>query len=265
MTHLTRRTASLAFAKIVLLGALLAAPCATFAQQQKIVPPPPKEWPAPVMDDQVIGYVLFDQLEYRANDGPDTFTWEGQGWLGRDYNKLWIKTEGDQRLSGDDGGEAEGQLLYSRLITPFFHFQVGGRYDQLYGAGPDRSRFFGVIGLQGLVPYQFDIEPALFISEDGDVSARLEAEYDLLFTQRLILQPRLEVEVAGQEVRKFGVGEGFNDVELGLRLRYEIRREFAPYIGVSWTRLLGNTADFARREGDEVDNLAFVVGVRIWF
>ncbi|MGH7965136.1 MAG: copper resistance protein B [Candidatus Binatia bacterium] len=248
-----------------LAAASTAAPCTILAQQQKVVPPPPKEWPAPVMDDQVIGYLLFDQLEYRVNDGPDTFTWEVQGWVGRDYDKLWVKTEGDQRLSGDNGGDPEVQLLYSHLITPFFYFQVGGRYDQLYGAGPDRSRFFGVISLQGLAPYQFDIEPALFISEDGDVSARLEAEYDLLFTQRLILQPRLEVEVAGQEVRKFGVGEGFNDVELGLRLRYEIRREFAPYIGVSWTRLLGNTADFARREGDEVDNLTFVVGVRIWF
>ena len=97
------------------------------------------------------------------------------------------------------------------------------------------------------------------------MSARLEAEYELLLTQRLILQPRLETEIAGQEVEKFGVGEGFNDIELGLRLRYEIRREFAPYIGVSWTRLLGNTADFARREGDEVDNLAFVVGVRLWW
>ncbi len=112
------------------------------------------------------------------------------------------------------------------------------------------------------MPYRFDIEPALFITEEGDVSARLEAEYDLLLTQRLIL---LEVEIAGQDVEKFGVGEVFNDVELGLRLRYEIRREFAPYIGVNWTRLLGNTADFARQEGSEVDNVAFVAGVRMWF
>jgi copper resistance protein B len=249
---------------ILLLAALLAAPSPAFAEQA-VVPPPPKDWPDPVMDDQIIGYVLFDQLEYRVNEGPDTFTWEVQGWLGRDYDKLWVKTEGDQRLSGDNGGDPEVQLLYSRLLAPFWYFQVGGRYDQRYGDGADRSRFFAVVGVQGLAPYWFDIEPALFISEDGDVSARLEAEYELLLTQRLILQPRLEVEVAGQEVKKFGVGEGFNDVELGLRLRYEIRREFAPYIGVTWTRLLGHTANFVRREGDEVDNLAFVVGVRIWF
>lgn len=97
------------------------------------------------------------------------------------------------------------------------------------------------------------------------MSARLEAEYELLLTQRLIAQPRLEVNVAAQEVKKFGVGKGFNDVELGLRLRYEIRRQFAPYIGVSWTRLLGDTADLARQEGSQVDNLAFVFGVRILY
>jgi copper resistance protein B len=265
MKHLTQRTTSLTLWRTFVLAVLVATPSVLFAQQREPVPPPPKEWPSPVMDNQVIGYLLLDQLEYRRNADADTFTWEVQGWIGRDYNKLWVKTEGDQRLSGDKGGEPEVQLLYSRLFAPFWYFQVGGRYDHRYGTGPDRSRFFGVLGVQGLVPYWFDVEPALFISEAGDVSARLEAEYDLLLTQRLIAQPRFEVDVAGQEVKKFGIGEGFNDVELGVRLRYEIRREFAPYIGVSWTRLLGETADFARREGDAVDNLAFVVGVRLWF
>lgn len=236
----------------------------SFAQQE-VVSPPPEEWGRPVMDDQIMGFFLFDQFEYRLNEGEDTFTWEAQGWLGNDYNKLWFKTEGDQRLSGDNGGEAEVQLLYSRLISPFFHFQAGGRFDQEYGDGPDPNRFFGVIGFQGLVPYRFDVQPALFISEDGDISARLEAEYDVLITQRLILQPRLEVNVAIQEVQEFGVGEGFNDIELDLRLRYELKRKFAPYIGISWTRLLGDTADFARDEGSEVDNLAFVTGIRMWF
>ncbi|MGH8653577.1 MAG: copper resistance protein B [Gammaproteobacteria bacterium] len=164
-----------------LLSALLAAPSAVCAEED-VVSPPPESWPEPVEDQAIIGYLLFDQLEYRVNEGTDTFGWEAQGWVGRDYNKLWVKTEGDQRLSGDNGGEAEVQLLYGRLIAPFWNFQVGGRYDQLHEAGPDRSRFFGVLGFQGLVPYRFDIEPALFISEDGDVSARLEAEYDLILT-----------------------------------------------------------------------------------
>jgi copper resistance protein B len=151
------------------------------------------------------------------------------------------------------------------LISPFFYFQVGGRYQRVSGNSSDHSRGFGVIGVEGLAPYWFSIEPALFISQDGDVSARLEAEYDLLLTQRLIAQPRFEVNVAAQEVKKFGVGRGFNDVELGLRLRYEIRRQFAPYIGVSWTRLLGETADLVRQEGSPVDTLVFVVGVRLWY
>jgi copper resistance protein B len=264
MITLTERIVGLTLFGAALFSALLAAPFPTLAAQD-VVPPPPKTWPKPVEDRPIIGYLLVDQLEYQAQQGTDTLFWNIEGWLGGDYNKLWVKTEGDQGLSGDNGGEAEGQLLYSRLIAPFFYFQVGGRYQRVSDNRSDHSRGFGVLGVQGLAPYWFDIEPALFISQDGDVSARLEAEYELLLTQRLIAQPRLEVNVAAQEVKKFGVGKGFNDVELGLRLRYEIRRQFAPYIGVSWTRLLGDTADLARQEGSTVDNLAFVFGVRIWY
>lgn len=251
----------------IFLSVLSAVLSPVWAQQeeQKVVPPPPKYWPNPVADTPIIGYLLFDQLEYRANRGTDTFNWEIQGWLGGDYNKLWLKTEGEQQTSRKKEGEVEGQLLYSRLISPFFYFQIGGRYDRLWGGGSQRSRAFGVIGFQGLAPYWFDIEPALFISQDGDVSARLEAEYELLLTQRLILQPRFETEIAVQEAKRFGVGKGFNDIELGLRLRYEIRRQFAPYIGVNWTRLFGDTADLARREGSKVDNVAFIAGVRMWW
>lgn len=132
-------------------------------------------------------------------------------------------------------------------------------------SGPDRARTFAVIGVQGLAPYWFEVTPALFISDDGDVSARLTASYDLLFTQRFIVQSRIEVNAAAQDARKFGVESGFNDVELGLRFRYEIRREFAPYIGVNWLRKLGDTADLAREEGDDVDALGVVVGFRLWF
>ncbi len=222
-------------------------------------------WPQPVEDDQVFNYLLFDQLEYRNNDGSDTFSWDVQGWIGGDYNRFWLKTEGDDNSFSNDGGEVEVQVLYGRLISPFWDFQVGLRYDWLYGDGPGRSRAFAVIGFQGITPYEFDIEPALFISEDGDVSVRLIAEYDVLLTQRLILQPRFEVNVAAQDAKDFGVGRGFNDVELGLRLRYEIQREFAPYIGISWVKNFGNTADIARSEGDEVNNFAVIAGLRLWF
>ena len=222
-------------------------------------------WPLPVEDDQVFSFLLFEQLEYRNNEGPDTFSWDAQSWIGGDYNRFWVKTEGDDNSFGNDGGEVEVQALYSRLIAPFWDFQAGFRYDWLYGNGPDRSRAFAVIGVQGIAPYEFDIESALFISEDGDVSARLTAEYDVLLTQRLVLQPRFELNVAVQDAEDFGVGDGFNDVELGLRLRYEIKREFAPYIGISWDRKLGNTADITRRQGEEVSNLAAIIGLRLWF
>lgn len=251
---------------LLVLTAYLGITLSAVAQQDvDVVPPPPKEWPEPVEDDHPFWFLLFDRLEYGVNEGPDTILWDVQGWVGNDYNKLWIKTEGEQKVSDDNGGEGEVQALYSRLIAPFWYFQIGGRYEKLYGKGSDPSRGFVVIGFEGLALYWFEVETALFVSEDGDVSARLEAEYDLLLTQRLIAQPRFETNIAVQEVEKFAVGEGFNDVELGLRLRYEIIREFAPYVGVSWTRLLGDTADIARSEGEEVSNLAFVAGVRMWF
>ena len=187
------------------------------------------------------------------------------GWYGGDYNRLWLKTEGEWRTSGERGGEGEVQALYGRLIAPFWDFQIGLRYDQFSGASFDRSRGFAVIGLQGLARYRFELEPALFISQDGDVSARLTATYDILLTQRLILQPRVDFDVAVQSAKKFGVGEGVNSLWLGLRLRYEIRREFAPYVGVHWLGRFGETADLARRGGGRADDIAVVCGVRLWF
>ncbi|WP_137390400.1 copper resistance protein B [Rhodoligotrophos defluvii] len=204
--------------------------------------------------------VMVDQLEARIHDGRDGYLWDAQGWYGGDIDKLWIKTEGEGSF-GEKTEEAEVQALWSRAITPWFDFQAGIRYD----FRPDPERGHLVLGLQGLVPYEFEVDAAAFVSDEGDVSARFEAEYDLLITQRLILQPRAEVNLAAQEVRELGIGSGINDIELGLRLRYEFAREFAPYVGVEWERKLGETADFARDEGEGVDDLFFVTGVRIWF
>ena len=168
-----------------------------------------KNWPKPVEDSMRFGYLLVDQLEYRMKSGADdTMRWDAVGWFGGDYNRLWLKTEGEWRTSGERGGEAEVQALYGRLIAPFWDFQAGLRYDQFSGAGFDRSRGFAVIGLQGLARYRFELEPALFISQDGDVSARITATYDMLITQRLILQPRFDFDTAVQSAAKFGVGEG---------------------------------------------------------
>ena len=176
-----------------------------------------------------------------------------------------MKTEGDWRAGGERGGEAEVQALYGRLIAPFWDLQIGLRYDQFSGASFDRSRGFAVIGLQGLAPYRFELEPALFVSQDGDVSARLTTTYDLLLTQRLVLQPRLDFDAAVQAAEKFGVGEGVNSIGLGLRLRYEMRREFAPYLGVQWLRRFGDTADISQRQGARAEDFAVVFGVRLWF
>lgn len=204
--------------------------------------------------------VLIDRLEARLHGEQDQYLWDAQGWYGSDIDKLWLKAEGEGAFS-DKVESVEAQILWSHAITPWFDLQGGLRYD--FRPKPDRG--YLVLGAQGLAPYFFELDAAAFVSEKGDISARLEAEYDLLITQRLILQPRAEVNLAVQQVRALGIGRGFNDIELGVRLRYEFAREFAPYIGVEWERKLGRSADFARDEGDSVDNVFFVAGLRIWF
>lgn len=215
---------------------------------------------SPAHHEPFVGQVLFDQLEYRGRDGKDMLAWEGQAWYGGDYDKAFLKTSGEYDTSGAFES-AEVQLLYSRLIAHFWDAQVGLRHD----FEPDPSRAYGVIGLQGLAPGLFEIDLQGFVSENGDLSARLEAEYDLLITQRLILQPKAELALAAQRVPELGVGKGVNDVELGLRLRYEVTRAFAPYIGIHWERKIGETARFAREEGEQPDALFLVAGLRFWF
>lgn len=224
-----------------------------------------KNWPKPVEDSHWFRSLLVEKLEYQIAEHADTLNWDATGWYGGDYNRLWLKSEGEWRTSGEHGGEAEVQALYGRLIAPFWDFQVGLRYDELSGAGFDRSRGFAVIGLEGLARYRFQLEPTLFISQDGDVSARLKATYDILLTQRLILQPRVDFDAAVQSAEKFGVGSGVNSLGLGLRLRYEITREFAPYIGVQWLQQFGETADISQRDGGRAESIAVVFGVRLWF
>lgn len=212
-------------------------------------------------DDRIFTYVQGEQLEYRAaTQGSDTFSWDIRGWVGGDYNRLWFKTQGDAPTQGAvDRGEM--QLRYSRVISPFWDLMLGARYD----VKPDPSRAYAVAALHGLSPYFYEVDADLFVSEEGDVSARLEVEYQLLLTQRLILEPSFELNFAVQEVKDVGVGPGLSDVELGLRLRYEIKREFAPYIGFVWERKVGRTAALARAAGKESDIPAFVAGIRVWF
>lgn len=210
-------------------------------------------------DDPLLTKVMIDQLEVRNTDGDNPLVLAAQGWVGKDLNKLWLKTELDRVDSQTE--EAELQALYSHAIAPFWDVQLGLRKD--FQPTPDRS--WAVIGFQGLAPYFFEVDTALFIGESGRAALRLEAEYELMFTQRLILSPEVEVNFYGQNDEDVGAGSGLSDIQVGLRLRYEIRREFAPYIGVNWNKKYGNSADYARDDGEEVDDTQLVIGVRAWF
>jgi copper resistance protein B len=205
--------------------------------------------------------VIADRFEYRTNDGAPALLVDGEAWRGGDRDKLKIKVEAELDIETGAFGEAELQALFARAIGGYFDIEAGIRRD----VKPDPSRTYGVIGLRGLAPFWFDIDAALFVSGHGDVSARLEAEYDLLLTQRLILEPRTELDFAATSVPELGVGAGLSTAEVGARLRYEIRREFAPYVGVEWSSALGDTADFARAGGEEKEAVSFVAGVRFWF
>jgi copper resistance protein B len=215
---------------------------------------------SPVHDNEIFATFRADRLEHRQQDGESVFLWDVDAWIGSDFHKLFLESEGE-RLSGGDVEEASAEAFYNRAITGFWDLQLGIRHD----FEPRPTRTFAAIGVQGLAPYGFEVDATAYVSEDGDVSAVVEAEYDLLLSQRLILQPRFEAEAALQEVPEYGIGAGINAVELGARLRYEIRRKVAPYVGVSWHRRFGKTADFAESEGKEVDTLSWVAGVKLWF
>lgn len=223
-------------------------------------PSPPKEWPETIHDQRIVSFALLDRLEYAWGDDADTRVWDAQGWIGGDWNKLWLKTEGES-VAGGETEEAQFEALYARLIAPFWYVQAGIRHD----TRPEPSRTYAAFGIQGLGLYWFEVDATAYVSEEGDLSANFEAEYDFRITQRLILQPRFETGIASSEEKELGIGQGFNDLALGLRLRYEFRRELAPYVGVAWHRKLGDTADLAREEGDDVESTALVAGIRAWF
>ena len=210
-------------------------------------------------DDPLLTMLLVDQLEIRSADGENPLVWEAEGWVGKDLNKFWFKTEGE--FVDDQVEEAEIQALYSRAVAPFWDLQLGWRHD----IRPSPQRDWFAFGLKGLAPYYFDIDTALFIGNNGRTSVRLQAEYEVMLTQRLVLVPEIEMNFYGKDDPATGTGSGLADIEAGLRLRYEVRREFAPYIGVNWSRLYGQTADYAREEGDDIDDVQFVFGVRFWF
>jgi copper resistance protein B len=213
-------------------------------------------------DNPIVTKVMFDQLEWR--DANDTGVIEAQAWIGKDLNKLWLKAHIEKSDAEKHAGEtedAEVQALYSRAIATYWDMQIGVRED----IKPTPTRTWAVIGVQGLAPYFFNVDAALFVGEAGRTAARISAEYDLLLTQRLILSPEVEINIYGQNDAETGTGSGLSNAQAGLRLRYEIRREFAPYIGVDWNKKFGNTAVGAESRGDPSSDTSVLAGIRIWF
>jgi len=204
--------------------------------------------------------VLIERLEAQVRRGRDAYLFDAQAWYGGDIDKLWLKAEGNGGF-GTRLDETELQALWSHAIGPWFDLQTGVRYD--LRPGNDLAHL--VVGVQGLAPYWIEIEAAAFLSERGDLTATIEAEHDARITQRLILQPRAQVSLAAQDVPRSDLGPGVTGVEAGLRLRYEIVPQFAPYVGVEYRAKLGKTADRARATGEDPSGLSFVAGLRAWF
>ncbi|MDE1528353.1 copper resistance protein B [Pseudomonas carnis] len=211
-----------------------------------------------VHDSGVNSMLLVNQLEWQGGDD-NAQSWDIKGWVGGDIDRLWLRSEGERSAGRTESAEA--QALWGRAISPWWDLVGGVRQDFKPGA----SQSWAAFGLQGMALYNFEAEATLFVGESGHTAARLEGDYDILLTNRLILQPTAELNFYAQNDPQRGVGSGLAESELGLRLRYEVRREFAPYVGLSWSRTYGQTAQYARDEGEDVNQLHWVVGVRLWF
>lgn len=230
---------------------------------ERAAQPPPPDFPAPVPDNMLRFFVLGEQIEYRVQSGAENeLGLEGQAWIGFDYDRLWIKVDGEGGFVGRDEGGVETDLLYSRAITPFWNAQVGVQYANGWDGDSYSDRWSGAVSLLGLAPGQIEIDASLYLSQSGDFTALLEAEYNIRITQRLVLQPRTELGFAAQDVSERSLGAGMTDANLDLRLRYEFKREIAPYFGIRYRALVGETADKARAGGQD-DDLFFVTGFRL--
>lgn len=198
------------------------------------------------------------ETEYGGGEHGPVASWDLDGWIGTDEDKLWIKSEGENEDSVTE--QAELWALYSRNVADFWDLQGGIRHDS-----QPTSTTYAVFGVSGLAPYFFETEAHLFISEEGDVSARLRQENEFLLTQRLILEPYAEINLFAQDVPEQDVGAGLADAEIGLQTRYEITRKFAPYVDVKYERKFGETSSIAKREEGDNDNFIAALGVRFMF
>ncbi|MBA5955890.1 copper resistance protein CopB [Pseudomonas lactis] len=212
-----------------------------------------------VHDSALNSFFIFEKLEWQDADDGSALNWEAQGWIGGDVDRLWLRTEGE-RTNGKTE-EAEVHALWGHAISPWWDLVGGVRQD----FKPGDPQTWAAFGIQGLALYNFEAKATAYLGEGGQTAARLEGDYDILLTNKLILQPTAEFNFYGKNDPQRGVGSGLSESEVGLRLRYEIRPQFAPYVGVTWNRAYGKTADYAREEGEDNSEARLVVGVRVWF
>lgn len=224
-----------------------------------------QSWPSPVDDSESHGLLLADILEIGRQDGVNSLTWDIESWRGGDINRVWIKSEGERLLTSQVGGNADLQTLYGRLLTAYFDFQIGARFERRSERNETTDKLQAVVGIEGLALYMYELEALAFIGDGGDVSVRVTASQDYLFTQRAIAQLRIETSGGARADEKFGIGSGVRDLGLGFRIRYEIRRELAPYIGIGWNMLFGETADLSKRADGNTPDVATVAGLRAWY
>ena len=212
-----------------------------------------------VHDSALNSFFIFEKLEWQDADDGSALNWEAQGWIGGDVDRLWLRTEGE-RTNGKTE-EAEVHALWGHAISPWWDLVGGVRQD----FKPGDPQTWAAFGIQGLALYNFEAQATAYLGEGGQTAARLEGDYDILLTNKLILQPTAEFNFYGKNDPQRGVGSGLSESEVGLRLRYEVRPQFAPYVGVTWNRAYGKTADYARDEGEDNNEARLVLGVRVWF
>ena len=231
-------------------------PVLTDADRAAAVPPPGGH---PGHDNDIHSLVLFNRLERFDGDGADGLAWEGRAWIGTDLNRLWLRSEGERSDGRTEAANLE--VLYGRSLSPWWDVVTGLRHDFKPGGAQD----FAAFGVQGLAPYKFEFEATGYIGAGGQTAARVEAEYETLLTNRLILQPLVEINAYGKNDASRGIGSGLSTAEAGLRLRYEFTRRFAPYLGVEREWSFGKTADFRRNDGETINDTRIVAGFRFWF
>lgn len=214
---------------------------------------------AHVSDDPFLTKVLIDSMEYYHEEHEEGLAWDVEAWAGWDLRKFWLKSEGERNREGETEWLVE--TAYGLAIAPYWDAQVGWRHD----FGLHEEQDWLLLGLQGLAPYFVESEVNLYVDPDGATALSVEAERELLLTQRWVLSPELELLGYGQNDAARGQGSGLAGVEAGLRLRYEITREFAPYVGLTWERALGNTADLRLASGEHEEEVLWTVGLRAWF